>query len=321
MPWIVGIDEAGYGPNLGPLVMSSVACWVPDALTRGDLWRALAAVVRRGCDRPDERLLIDDSKVVYGAGKGLGCLEQQVLALLWRGALGEGAQLGDYVRWACLEGLEDLKGENWYRGDLRIPCEALVEDVQRAIEPFESGCAAAGVGPWLVRSVVVPTPRFNNLLTRHESKGGVLAHGLALLAREAVRNLPGSEGVYFAVDKHGGRNAYAAQIHDALPDGIVWAEQEGMNRSSYRVEGLSRDVRLTFQPRADAEHLPVALASMASKYLRETLMREFNRFWLERVPGLKPTAGYPSDALRFLEGIRAALRELGLEEAAVWRQK
>jgi hypothetical protein len=144
---------------------------------------------------------------------------------------------------------------------------------------------------------------------------------MAVLVRENVANLPGTEAVYFAVDKHGGRNAYSAQIYQALPDGIVWAEQEGMARSSYRVEGLAREVRLTFQPRADSEHFPVALASMASKYLRETLMREFNRFWLEQVPGLKPTAGYPGDALRFLEAIRSTVRKLGLDESAVWREK
>src|SRR5437016_4219233 len=30
MPWLIGMDEAGYGPNLGPFVMSAVACKVPE---------------------------------------------------------------------------------------------------------------------------------------------------------------------------------------------------------------------------------------------------------------------------------------------------
>lgn len=244
-----------------------------------------------------------------------------MLALLWRGSLAGTVRLSDYLGWVCADGLDELCAECWYRGDTGIPCEAAVEEVQGLIEPFDRGCAAAGIGPWMVRSVVVPTARFNRLLARHDSKGEVLAHGMAVLIAESVRNLPGAEAVYFAVDKHGGRNAYSAQISQALPDGVVWAELEGMARSKYRVEGLTREVRLTFQPRADSEHFSVALASMVSKYLRETLMREFNRFWLEQVPGLKPTAGYPSDAGRFLEGIRAAVRKLGLDESAVWRQK
>ena len=97
--------------------------------------------------------------------------------------------------------------------------------------------------------------------------------------------------------------------------------QEGMMRSAYHVVGLRREVELTFQPRADAEHFCVALASMASKYLREALMREFNRFWVGQVPNLKPTAGYPGDAARFYEMIRPLLERLGIAEAAVWRRK
>ena len=65
----------------------------------------------------------------------------------------------------------------------------------------------------------------------------------------------------------------------------------------------------------------MALASMVSKYLREVLMLEFNRFWQTQVPGLKPTAGYPSDAGRFFKAIRPALQRLGITETAVWRKR
>jgi hypothetical protein len=60
---------------------------------------------------------------------------------------------------------------------------------------------------------------------------------------------------------------------------------------------------------------------MVSKYLRELLMGELNRFWQQHVPGLKATAGYPTDALRFLEAIRPAAETLKIPEVAIWRQK
>ncbi len=112
-----------------------------------------------------------------------------------------------------------------------------------------------------------------------------------------------------------------ALIQHGLSRGMVLALEEGMLRSSYRVVGLGRDVVLTFQPRAESEHFTVALASMVSKYLREALMGEFNDFWQAQVPGLRPTAGYPSDAGRFLEDIRPAVTRLGLAESALWRKR
>ena len=61
MPWVVGIDEAGYGPNLGPLVQAAVALRLPESDQAG--WDTLKPVVRRCGERHDSwRLLIDDSK-------------------------------------------------------------------------------------------------------------------------------------------------------------------------------------------------------------------------------------------------------------------
>src|SRR5262249_16444447 len=151
--------------------------------------------------------------------------------------------------------------------------------------------------------------------------GAVLAEALGRLLRWNVEHLAGDDALTAFIDKHGGRNTYAAQLQHGLPGSAVLARREGLAASVYEVWGLRRRLVLTFQPRAAAEHFCVALASMVSKYLREVLMREFNSFWTEQVPGLSPTAGYPGDSARFLTAIRPALRRLRLPKNAVWRHR
>ena len=60
--------------------------------------------------------------------------------------------------------------------------------------------------------------------------------------------------------------------------------------------------------------LAVALASIFSKYIRELFMRPFNAFWAERVPGLRPTAGYAADAGRFLRDTAATRHQLAIPD-------
>jgi hypothetical protein len=281
MAWVVGVDEAGYGPNLGPLVMTAVACRVPDPLADADLWHVLRPAVRRAADA-DERLLVDDSKAVYSSARGLAALEQGVLAALRPSA----GSLGAFLANLCAaDVLADLSWEAWYRGAGPLPTHATADALADVGGRFHSACDGAGVGRWTARSVLVCAPRFNALLDVHTSKGAVLGHALCELLRALHHRLPAGEPVCFFIDKHGGRNAYSAMIQHALSDGYVVAGREGMAASEYRVHGLGRDVRLTFRPRADAEHFCVALASMTSKYLRERLMEEFNAFWQGHTPG------------------------------------
>lgn len=312
MPWILGIDEAGYGPNLGPFVMSGVLCRVDSP--PADLWEVLAAAVRRAAGPRDDRLIVDDSKEVYNGARGLGGLERGLHALAGRFP----DTFGELVTTLAAPDQADLAAEIWYTGTTPMPTASEVDDLARITERFQAVCAERGVHAWRMQSVVVCPERFNALVERHDSKGAVLGHGFIRLLAWAVAETAGEPLAVF-VDKQGGRNTYAAQIHQALEGGWVNPLEESSARSRYQVLGLDRPVELTFQPRADQTYLGVALASMVSKYLRELFMGEFNAFWQKQVPGLKPTAGYPGDAVRFFDAIRAAARNLAIAENTLWR--
>ena len=321
MAWQVGIDEAGYGPNLGPLVMTAVAL---RTAAPGDCpWHLLADCVRRADDPADGRLVVADSKLVYSTARGLGALETTVLAAL------AGLPAAEPLEGLTISGLldrlspgpfSDLRGEAWYGGTTALPARAEPGDVRLGCERLRATCATALVDAGFCRSLIVSPPAFNDVVDRHGSKGVVLSRGLVELVRACQDSLP-PEPVRYIVDKQGGRNQYAAMLQEAFTPAVVLAEEEGSARSAYRVEGLGRPASVVLVPRADVEHFPVALASMVSKYVREVLMGEFNAFWQTHVPGIKPTAGYPTDASRFFTEIRPALEKLGLTDRQVWRQR
>jgi len=334
MTWIIGIDEAGYGPNLGPFVMTAAACHVPACcalLPNGedraeyDLWRLLHPAVRRSHDADQGQLLIDDSKRVYAA-HGLAGLECGVLTALAPDAHAPmPTSLATLMNQLCLDTGDELRREVWYRGLQSLPMSLSLVDLQQRRRSFADACAAANVRGWQLRSVVICPQRFNALIEKSGTKGYVLAYALTDLLRwysaAEGAGLSGEDEGLFVIDKHGGRNTYAAMIQHALPQGILIIEAESQARSAYRVHGLRCNMRLVFQPCADSTHFCVALASMASKYLREMLMLEFNRFWQEQIPGLKATAGYPGDAARFFQAIRPAIEKLGLPPETLWRRK
>jgi hypothetical protein len=321
MTWIVGIDEAGYGPPLGPLVMSSVACRLPSDQAELSFWGILRRAVRRHGSEDDGRLLIDDSKLVYSATRGLHALEVGVAATLASWPKEESITLEQLIGLVAPCHRADVRSEQWYCGSTLLPVESHCAELVSSALRFDRACEKNKVVRGLVRSVVVHASQFNVLLSQWGTKGAILGHALVELIAANLEALDDFEPVWFFIDKHGGRNTYTALLQHAVSDGLVIANRECMNKSVYHVLGLERQVRFTFQPRADSEHFCVAVASMISKYLREIFMMEFNRYWQERVPGLERTAGYYGDATRFYSAMRPAMLELGIAEETIWRRR
>jgi hypothetical protein len=313
MPWVVGIDEAGYGPNLGPLVQAAVALRLPEHDVGG--WETLKPAVRRCREKADGRLLIDDSKKVYTRG-GLAALERG----LWPVIAQDPHRIDDFLwsqedvpSWG-----EDLCEECWFDGGDAIPVAVDPNGEWAAGDAFR-----AAIGErWRGDVRIVPAPRFNRLVDESGSKAVVLYRGLVELMSSLTAVVPAGESVTFLCDKLGGRNYYAAIVQEAaFPNGWIAPEREAADESRYRVEFLDRPVTVVFRPRADGDSVAVALASMLCKYLREVCMLQFNRFWARHVPGIEPTAGYPVDAKRFFAQIKPAMAKLGLTDDQVWRKR
>ena len=83
MPYFIGTDEAGYGPNYGPLCVSATVWEVNDGLDCAELYKLLRKVVTNCVDRASKKRIVwADSKVVHKGGNGKDHLERGVMAAL-----------------------------------------------------------------------------------------------------------------------------------------------------------------------------------------------------------------------------------------------
>ena len=317
MRW-VGIDEAGYGPNLGPLVMTAVIAEGPDDRAP-DVWGDLAATVARAGGSPN-RLWVDDSKQVYKGGQGRDRLDAATLATLAASGRDVPGSLGGVIAALGAGTLEEVELAPWLDGkDPKYPAlrSRSLAETTLARRPLEGA-------PWRVvdvRSVVVGPRRFNDGLAASGSKALVHFAAFARLLTHIWGSTPGGQGVAVRSDKHGGRHFYGDLLAGAFPECRIERGAEGPDLSHYEIHAHKKRLTLSLVPRADADDGLVALASIVSKAVREHWMDAFNAFWRERVPGLRPTAGYPVDAARFRQAIEAGCEAMGLEPDDWWRAR
>ena len=321
--WIVaGIDEAGYGPVLGPLVVSLSAFAVPEELAGGSLWSALAGAVGRRPARRGGKVAIGDSKKLYVRrdGGGLVHLERGVLGML--AAAGRAARsLDELLARLAPAARRERQLYPWYAGcDVPVPRDLSDVDVALAANMVKVALHSASVRLLDMRCEVVFAGRFNELVgaTRNKATASldVISRHLMGLWRR-----PDARRIHVVVDRQGGRVRYLAPLRRVFASCEFAVLAEAPAASAYRIAAGGREMEVRFVVNAEDRHLPAALASMTSKYLRELFMGLLNAFWARHVPELAPTAGYYADGRRFIRQVGPALQRLGIDAGLLVRSR
>ena len=311
MAVLAGIDEAGFGPLLGPLVVSSATFRVDSAHLDADLWHLLRRSVGKTRRGLAGRLLVTDSKKAYKRNEGMGHLARSVLAAL--ASQGQSPQhAADLLTCLCPECLERLLEYPWYQDIRQRPLDAGQADLAIASNVLADDLAGIGAKILRLQCRCLDVAHYNTLVGYMRNKSQVLFVATTQLLQKILDEC-GDEDVRILVDRQGGRMRYRENLLRSFPQMELRILHESEKRSTYEMRMPGRRVEVSFEVGADERHLPVSLASMVSKYVRELLMESMNGYFVNMNPALKPTAGYWTDGLRFLEELRTRLPQFEID--------
>jgi hypothetical protein len=319
-----GIDEAGYGPLFGPLVVTRSVFALDNAdplLPPPPLWRLLNSVI---CRRPGDsrgRIAVNDSKILYSPLGGVAHLERAVLGFI--------SQLAMHP--TCLPELLDCLAFDELSRRFDHPCYLLagVGPLPLQVEPRDLQIVRARLGRAALRTGVRLTElsvavaledRFNRLLDGCGNKA-LGAWTFVAGHLQAIWDRYGCQQPQVVIDRQGGRIYYRELLAALFPRAGLCIHRESTMTSEYEIREGERCMRIIVQVNSERFHLPAAFASMTAKYIRELLMLCFQSFWHQHAPKVRPTCGYYRDGRRFLQEVEPLFTALGLERETLVRRR
>ncbi len=292
------------GPILGPLVVSASVFRLPDHAANECFWSMLSGTVAKKGFRKSPALPVADSKEMHVRSAGLVHIERGVLGMI--GQTGQPPKsLRELLRRIAPSAGDMMQGYRWYaNADPSLPRQAGAEDLSLRARGAAEAMTRRGITLEAIRAEPVFVGQYNRLIRSTRNKAvasfGITARLLDYVFRTYAGN---AEPTHIVVDRQGGRTRYIRPLQRIFDGAQIKIVEESERQSTYIVRDGNRSAEIRFCTKAESDSLPVALASMVSKYLRELFMELLNKWWAERIADLKPTAGYYTDGKRFLKDI------------------
>lgn len=301
-----GLDEAALGPSLGPFCACLVSFEYNPEVQKAEpeLYDLLAEVVSN--DKNEKhKTTVADSKVLYSRSTGIGLLEKGVTGFLAEAGLTLPCSFVDLLDAICdTQDRSALGNSPWFRdaGKFQIPWSE-GEQLPPGDRIPKIPLGDFGLKLELPKLRFVTAASFNREIESGGGKGKAVRNIISPLLDAGLNGASATEEERrLTVDRQGGRRYYGEWLTELMPGAPLRALEEGPKRSAYR----AGNCHVEFLVGADGIRLETALASMIAKYVRESAMKLFNSWWAEIVPGIRPSAGYPQDAKRFIADLDAA---------------
>ncbi len=299
---VVGIDEAGLGPILGPLVVSAAGFSIPSTTNQSDIWQLLSESISSNKKHLAGRLLICDSKKAYTPSTGIAFLEKTVLSCL--GCIGKTpTSATELIDVLCPDCKNRLARYPWHKDLSQYRIKFNHDDIAISAGAFGKNLEKSRMTLMALKSFCFDVAFYNDMIDKVNNKSTVLFMAVCSLIDQIIKGTQ-HRNYHFVIDRQGGRTKYTRQLRTMFPDMELKVIDENGSISSYQLSTSYKTVKIDFTVKADATFLPACLASMVSKYLREQLMNCINSYFVAKCRQLKPTAGYWTDGKRFINDLK-----------------